>query len=87
MTVSMLLVRMESLQVTSMTTPDEPEASFDASQNTWTSAFCRTWKGLVDGNADVVDLADWADALYPEHGHQDPCAVARDVFEESERCG
>jgi hypothetical protein len=79
-------------EVTSMTiktlpityTPDE---SIDASLTAWTSAFCSTWDALVHGTSDLVDLADWADALYAAHGDQDPCKVARDVFEESERCG
>jgi hypothetical protein len=79
---------MEEIRMTVMTpTPDVPDEPFDAAQDAWTRAFCRTWNGLVNDTADLVDLADWADALYPTHGHQDPCEVARDVFKESERCG
>jgi hypothetical protein len=77
------------IEATSMMTPtlDDLDESFDAAQDTWTRAFCSTWDALVHGTSDVVDLADWADALYLTHGQQDPCEVARDVFEESERCG
>ena len=53
----------------------------------WTRAYCSTWNELVNGSADLVDLADWADALYLTDEHLDPRAVARAAFEESERCG
>lgn len=55
--------------------------------NVWISAFCATWSDLVNGTDDAVDLADWAEALYAIHGHQDPYEVAKATFEESERCG
>jgi hypothetical protein len=53
------------IEATSMMTPtlDDLDESFDAAQDTWTRAFCSTWDALVHGTSDVVDLADWADAL------------------------
>ncbi len=62
----------------------EPPARSLIPYNVWTNAFCATWDDLVHGQADAMDLADWAEALYTTNGQRDPYQVAKTLFDQSE---
>lgn len=49
--------------------------------NRWAEAFADEWLTLIAGQANFLDLLDWAHELYPQDHRLDPATVARREFD------
>ena len=47
----------------------------------WAEAFADEWLTLIAGQANFLDLLDWAHELYPQDHRLDPATVARREFD------